>query len=359
MTHAMSSLLPPCWLASSPCTEAGAPACSLSLPPNTTIIFPVLQSGLLGISAALLSLLGTLANSLLICGLLASPRIRGLVTTPFILSVLVSDLLFSLLLLPTQAARFLSRDWSRALGPEEGPLCQAYPLLLYTVQGATVLSLTCVSLNRAAVLYWGLSAESVFRRFLTPLLLVLCWLLPLVNLLPSLAGAYGKVTLKRYTQTCTIVSLQENGSDPKRILYFFFFFPALVLLVASNIFTLVRVKAVVGAITQRLDKRRENMFVTMLCLSFLTWLLSVGPFILVDSLLDPCFQRPGLHAMAYIINWTKVVANPAIFLLMDRGFLRAVRSLVRRMTCRKAEEESEARDVTISGYHSRRSRESR
>ena len=75
------------------------------------------------------------------------------------------------------------------------------------------------------------------------------------------------------------------------------------------------------------------MFVTMLCLSFLAWLLSVGPFILVDSLLDPCFQRPG---------WTKVVANPAIFLLMDWGFLRAVRSLVRRMTCRKPKEESEA-----------------
>ena len=38
-----------------------------------------------------------------------------------------------------------------------------------------------------------------------------------------------RVVLKEYTQTCTIVAHTQKGDDPKKLLYFIFFFPAAIL----------------------------------------------------------------------------------------------------------------------------------
>ena len=62
-------------------------------------------------------------------------------------------------------------------------------------------------------------------------------------------------------------------------------------------------------------QKAENVFIGMLGVTFLFWLLYTAPFILVDTLLDSCFQKTGLHAAAYILNWTKVCFcyHPDIF----------------------------------------------
>ena len=62
-------------------------------------------------------------------------------------------------------------------------------------------------------------------------------------------------------------------------------------------------------------QKAENVFIGMLGVTFLFWLLNTAPFILVDTLLERCFQKTGLHAAAYILNWTKVCSchHPDIF----------------------------------------------
>ena len=37
-------------------------------------------------------------------------------------------------MLAHQASRFLTGDWTSALGDEHGLLCQGYPVILYTLQ---------------------------------------------------------------------------------------------------------------------------------------------------------------------------------------------------------------------------------
>jgi hypothetical protein len=76
----------------------------MDLPHNQTIIFA--NTTAIGLCALFFALLGVLANSVLISGILTAPRIRALVTTPFILSVCFSDLSFSVLVLPVQATRY-------------------------------------------------------------------------------------------------------------------------------------------------------------------------------------------------------------------------------------------------------------
>ena len=112
--------------------------------------------------------------------------------------------------------------------------------------------------------------------------------------------------LKEYTQTCTIVGTHypEKGEDPKQLLYFVFFFPALVILIFSNVAMCVKVKKSLSDLNN--THKAENMFILMLAVIFAFWLLFILPFLLVDTVFDSCFQQTGLHAAAYIFNWTKV-----------------------------------------------------
>ena len=138
------------------------------------------------------------------------------------------------------------------MGDESGFLCQGYPVILYTLQvrviitiitlfiwcsfailqGATILSLTCVTLNQAtllfcenkiekitqkrvslffskphksqwspcAIAYWedkdvSLGKVAFIKNKVTFILIACCWILPLVALLPSLSETYGRSTL--------------------------------------------------------------------------------------------------------------------------------------------------------------------
>jgi len=315
--------------------EASCSSCVQTLdnhPEDITIIFGEVERMLLGVSAILFAVIGTVANAILLSGLLFAPRelhsFHGtLSTTHFICSVVASDLLFSLLLLPTQASRFLRGDWASGLGSESGFLCQGYPVILYTLTGATILSLMCVTLNKAAFLFGGSKIRQINLQWVTFLVVACCWLLPFIALLPSLNQTYGRVVLKEYTQTCTIVGTHypEKGEDPKKLLFHIFFFPALIILIVSNLAMCIKVKLMLRDLNN--TQKAENVFIGMLGVTFLFWLLYTAPFILVDTLLDSCFQKTGLHAAAYILNWTKVVANPAIFVSYNPHFLTAVRLL--------------------------------
>ena len=95
-TTTITLMEPPCWQADTSCSS-----CSLTLanhPANATIIFPPLEGSVLGVAAITFTLLGTLANLLLLASLLLDDRVRSKPTTPFILSVCTSDLLFSLVI---------------------------------------------------------------------------------------------------------------------------------------------------------------------------------------------------------------------------------------------------------------------
>ena len=114
------------------------------------------------------------------------------------------------------------------------------------------------------------------------------------------------MVLKEYTQTCTIVGTDYpvKGDDPKKPFYFIFFFLPLAILIVSNTAMCIKVKVILRDLNN--TQKAENAFIGMLGITFVFWLLFILPFILVDTLLDSCFQKPGLHAAAYIFNWTKV-----------------------------------------------------
>jgi len=107
----------------------------------------------------LFAILGICLNVLVIVALMHYRRTRRHVTTPFIISLSISDLVYSGIILPIMAARFANQD-----SPLGDTMCRVYPLIYYGTMGASLLSLTMVTLNRAFMLFLPSKVDSIFTN---------------------------------------------------------------------------------------------------------------------------------------------------------------------------------------------------
>lgn len=80
--------------------------------------------------------------------LLMHPKLRGHVTTMFVLSLCVSDLLFCSINLPLTANRYIKQHWG--LGPS---LCQMFAFVFYGNEAVSLLSMVAITINRWVFLH--------------------------------------------------------------------------------------------------------------------------------------------------------------------------------------------------------------
>jgi hypothetical protein len=283
-----------------------------------------------------------MANGLLIDSLLLAPRIRALATTPFIISLYTSDLFFSIYVLPVLAAKLLNR---KEQGKEEEAMCQSWPIVFYTLVGATCLTFVVISVQRAGILFFKEKIERLFPKKINIVLVLLCWIIGLASI--SSLQSYGKVTRMGYTQSCQIVhkNYPEPGPklvDPLRQVYISILLPVLLI---SNTAMMIKIKMETNINDER---RKEHIFIFMMLTSFIAWTVFHLPYTLMNRF-DPCLKHTGLHAAAYLSNFLKVVINPLIFTYMDHGFKKSVYSLASRAT-KCASENSRPNLVTVPSF---------
>ncbi|XP_023336859.1 protein trapped in endoderm-1 isoform X2 [Eurytemora carolleeae] len=204
---------------------------------NDSMVFSESSSLLAGIFAIILAVVGTCLNLLFILALLFHRRTRAHLTTPFMLS----DFWNSLFNLPIMAVRFISRDWMGFLG---FGICEIYPLSFYGTMGASLLSLTIITVNRAFILFFPNKVDRIFSNIIVVcnhniptssiLILLLCWLVPTGILLLPTTGVYGEVGLNDATQSCTLLR-DEKGHTVKPLIYLVGFILPCVTLFVTNI----------------------------------------------------------------------------------------------------------------------------
>lgn len=78
-----------------------------------------------------------------IVALLKYTRLRKHATTAFVISLSISDLIFSAVNLPLTASRYLNEAW--VLGET---LCQIFPLFFYGNVAVSLLSMVAITINR-------------------------------------------------------------------------------------------------------------------------------------------------------------------------------------------------------------------
>jgi len=101
----------------------------------------------------LVIIVGIIGNSLTIVALVkGSPNLQSHATTKFVINLAVTDLLFCSLNLPLTTVRYMTRSW-----PFGTFLCHWYPFFFYGNVATSLMSITCITVNRFVLRYKQLS----------------------------------------------------------------------------------------------------------------------------------------------------------------------------------------------------------
>ncbi|KAK0168605.1 hypothetical protein PV327_002384 [Microctonus hyperodae] len=285
--------------------------------------------------AILFSIVGVLGNLVTVIALLKYTRLRRHATTAFVISLSISDLIFSAVNLPLTASRYLNEAW--VLGET---LCQIFPLFFYGNVAVSLLSMVAITINR----YVLISKSDIYARLYTnrgiTIMLILIWVVSFSLLLPPLTGIWGRLGLDPKTFSCTI--LRKNGKSPKKMLFVIgFVIPCVVIIVSYLcIYWKVRksrknLEAHIGTRRNNGFHRREDSRVTRLMLTiFLCFLLCFLPLMLVN-VIDDKVKVPILHVVGSILAWASSVVNPFIYAGTNKLYRDAYRQILCPITSSK------------------------
>ncbi|XP_076222908.1 trapped in endoderm 1 isoform X2 [Nomia melanderi] len=270
------------------------------------------------------------SNLVTVVALLKYTRLRRHATTAFVISLSISDLIFSAVNLPLTASRYLNEAW--VLGDT---LCKIFPLFFYGNVAVSLLSMVAITINR----YILISRSDVYSQLYTTqriiIMLVIIWTLSFSLLLPPLLGFWGTLGLEPTTFSCTI--LKKNGTSPKKFLFVLGFIVPCVVISVSYLCIYWRVRksrknleAHIGMSRRKSGgfQRREDSRVTRLMLIiFLCFLLCFMPLMLVN-VIDDKIKIPILHVIASILAWASSVINPFIYAGTNKLYREAYKQIL-------------------------------
>ena len=295
-----------CWEENATCGS-----CEMQLRENQTIIFSEPQTNTMAVCAILISLLGSAITAFFLIALLQNDRARHQPSTPYIISLLFSDLLFSTTCLPMLASTYYNR--------QTGSFCDIFPVIFYTSLGAFILSLMMLTVNRTCFLVKQERAEIIMKPWVRAVAIFLCWAIPIFVMILPYSGAYGRIGLMNYTKTCTVVK-DDQGESPENVLTNLFFFLPCTVMIICNIIMFVKIKLASSG-----TDRQSNIFITGLFVIFLFYVGSLIPNLILDHV-DECFRMPGAHATFYILCWSGCIANPIMLVLIEKSFRDAIKA---------------------------------
>ncbi|XP_076677059.1 trapped in endoderm 1 [Andrena cerasifolii] len=282
------------------------------------------------VCAIIFSIVGVAGNLVTVIALLKYTRLRRHATTAFVISLSISDLIFSAVNLPLTASRYFNEAW--VLGET---LCKIFPLFFYGNVAVSLLSMVAITINR----YILISRSDIYAQLYTTqriiLMLIVIWTLSFSLLLPPLLGFWGTLGLEPTTFSCTI--LKKNGTSPKKFLFVLGFIVPCVVISVSYLCIYWRVRksrknleAHAGISRRKAGgfQRREDSRVTRLMLTiFLCFLLCFMPLMLANVIEDK-IKIPILHVIASILAWASSVVNPFIYAGTNKLYREAYKQIL-------------------------------
>eukprot|EP00092_Neocalanus_flemingeri_P033219 GFUD01036125.1.p1 GENE.GFUD01036125.1~~GFUD01036125.1.p1 ORF type:complete len:350 (-),score=67.35 GFUD01036125.1:53-1102(-) len=306
-----------CWEEAATCGECQ----------NETMIFSVAESSVMVGVASVFSVLGFVINFITIVALMMNTRVRQQVTTPYILSALFANLIFCSVPLPILATRYYTRH---AESNFSSGLCTVFPVVFYACAGSFILSLMSVTVSQTGVLFFQDREGKIYDAKFRTLTILLCWLLPLAILIPSMSGSNGTIERMDYTQICTIAP-DEQGRQPFKLFNKLFIILPYTVMIICILLSFVKLKMVSSKAFKTSDNAQaESRFILCLFFVFLYFLLTTFPAWAVVQF-DVCYQYPTLYAIAYMLEWSGIIANPIIFLVTQKSYRVALRRLHKKV----------------------------
>nr|CAD7413630.1 unnamed protein product [Timema poppensis] len=268
--------------------------------------------------------------------LLRCRKLRKHATTAFVISLSVSDLLFSAINLPLTASRYVSEAW--VLGPT---LCKLFPFFFYGNVAVSLLSMVAITINRYVLISCHLLYDNVYTSCHIGLMILFAWSFSFSMMLPPLVEVWGQLGLHPPTFSCTI--LNKDGSSPKKFLFLLgFVIPCIVIIVSYSCIywkvlksrkklrshsSVAAHKSTIIPTSAQICQNREDFRLTwMMLIIFCCFLLCFLPLMLVN-VIDDEVNLPTLHVLASVLAWASSVINPFIYAGSNKQYRTAYKKL--------------------------------
>ena len=90
------------------------------------------------------------------------------------------------------------------------------------------------SFFRWVIIFFPNKAEKIFTRLRSKIMILFCWALPLLFLLPSITGIYGMHGLECLSRSCTILKDRKEHSIKKFLIAFGTVLPTTILILTNT-----------------------------------------------------------------------------------------------------------------------------
>ncbi|XP_022102475.1 protein trapped in endoderm-1-like [Acanthaster planci] len=285
--------------------------------------------------------LGFLGNLMTIIVVAKTPVLRT-PTNLFIISLSVSDLLYCTIVLPVLLTTFYRNAW--VFGPV---FCRIHPLLMVTFVGATIMSLAGTAFGRCLKITQSPLYGKLFTiKWRATVMILVCWLLPLIFLLPPITGVWGDLGYEPKTLTCTFL---RGGSNSGYSM--FFMISALIIPTFSITFCYLKILQTVCANHKRVRKmrvvpadevstatetgamgsikrqrrmayREDIQYTKMMLCIFLVFIVCYVPYMMA-TLVDPQVKNMTFHFFCGSCVWFSSCLNPIVYVIMNKHFRQA------------------------------------
>ena len=329
---------------------------------NPDLVYSVIETNLGGVISTILSICGILLNSVIIFGIARSPDLRQEYLTPTIISIALTDLIYSIINLPIQANFFFKRD--QPVG------CDFYNFCGYVLWFCSAFNLLVIAILRVIAVSFPKKLKNPYSPMAhsKKILPIFAWIFSAVLWIPTLTQRFGRFGVECKSFICKPIPV-DIGSKPIPLGpeegYSGLILLCGILVLVLNIVTFVQMRKRTRQIlktykssfkeTQGLDtnelirKREESIlkkernigkFVARITGSFF---IVYFPYIIVRQI-DPNFliTRPITSIIVNALTNSLVVIDPLMYIVANKTYLRQIRNRVHSLSMKKSTKKTEA-----------------
>lgn len=282
---------------------------------------------------------GSILNFLIILVVLRSKNIREENLTPSILSIAITDLIFSVYVIPVSAVTFFIRDV---------PFPEACTITAFTSHALWILSALNrlgISVFRCFAVLFPMKTKHKILKYVCRTLPLFGWLISILSVLPTFFRQYGRFGLECRSFMCRLIDVDTEGNPTEfnpRHMYFIIIAGTGSTIILLNVLLFSQVSYYsknmlnqvneinkdIGNLMLKNEKKAGKM-VTIVSMSFLIVYCPIFIFIGLDE--HVAATNETFMVVAVILVYGLVVVDPLAYIFFNDKYHKEIKITMNEM----------------------------
>jgi len=280
---------------------------------------------------------GSILNFLVILAVLRSKDIRKEYLTPSILSIAITDFIFSAYVIPVSAIKFFSRDMPFPA------VCEFTAFTAHSLWLLSALNLLGISVMRCFVVFFPWNITNKKFKYACRIWPVLSWIISFLAMLKPLLGKYGRFGLECRSFLCKLIDVDFNGNtthfDPMKM-YFIFVISSGIIMLLLTIVAFFRVSYYSKSMFNQMKDinmdiakqmlNKEKSFGKMMAIVSASFIIVYFPiFILMSMDEHAAARKEKAMLVAIVLTASLVIIDPLAYIFCHKQYRTEIKIMLR------------------------------